>query len=240
MKAAALGVLTVLTIFISLFFGAADINPAQALQALFGQGTETHRLIINELRLPRALLGAVIGAGLGASGAALQGYTRNPLAAPGILGFSACAALGAVTALYFGLSAWVPVAALLGTTLGALLILTLAGPRKSASTLILAGVGVGALATALTGLIMNFAPNPWALSEIIYWLMGSLKNAEMNSLMICAPLTFIGFITLLVIGPDLKTLSLGEDTAQSLGVSLGKVRALLIRALPYVSVAASP
>ena len=228
MKAAALGVLTVLTIFISLFFGAADINPAQALQALFGQGTETHRLIINELRLPRALLGAVIGAGLGASGAALQGYTRNPLAAPGILGFSACAALGAVTALYFGLNTWAPVAALLGTTLGALLILTLAGPRKSASTLILAGVGVGALATALTGLIMNFAPNPWALSEIIYWLMGSLKNAEMNSLMICAPLTLIGFIALLVIGPDLKTLSLGEDTAQSLGVSLGKVRALLI------------
>ena len=99
MKAAALGVLSVLTIFISLFFGAADINPAQAIQALFGHGTETHQLIINELRLPRALLGAVIGAGLGASGAALQGYTRNPLAAPGILGFSACAALGAVTAL---------------------------------------------------------------------------------------------------------------------------------------------
>jgi len=228
MKLAFLCISTLAVILASLFFGAADITPAQTWQALLGQGNDVHQVIIQELRLPRALLGAVIGAGLGASGAALQGYTRNPLAAPGILGFSACAALGAVTALYFGFSQWVPLAALLATILGAVLILTLAGPRKSASTLILAGVGVGALATALTGLIMNFAPNPWALSEIIYWLMGSLKNAEMNGLMMCAPLTVIGIICLLFIGPDLKALSLGEETAQSLGVSLGKLRALLI------------
>ena len=121
-----------------------------------------------------------------------------------------------------------PLAALIGTVLGAALILTLAGPRKGAATLILAGVGVGALATALTGLIMNFAPNPWALSEIVYWLMGSLKNAELTGLMICAPLTFFGIGVLFVVGPDLKTLSLGEDTAQSLGVSLKRVRAMLL------------
>ena len=228
MKTALLILFTVAAIGLSLFFGAADISAAQTWSALWGQGRDVHQLIVRELRLPRALLGAFIGAGLGASGAALQGYTRNPLAAPGILGFSACAALGAVTALYFGLSQWVPLAALIGTIIGAILILALAGPRKGASTLILAGVGVGALATALTGLIMNFAPNPWALSEIIYWLMGSLKNAEMNGLMICAPLTMIGIAMLLVIGPDLKTLSLGEETAQSLGVSLSKVRAFLI------------
>ncbi len=228
MKTALLILFTIAVIGLSLFFGAADISATQTWQALWGNGTDVHQLIIRELRLPRALLGAIIGAGLGASGAALQGYTRNPLAAPGILGFSACAALGAVTALYFGFSQWVPLAALIGTIIGAMLILTLAGPRKGASTLILAGVGVGALATALTGLIMNFAPNPWALSEIIYWLMGSLKNAEMNGLIICAPLTFIGIGLLLLIGPDLKTLSLGEETAQSLGVSLTKVRALLI------------
>ena len=228
MKLGVLIFVTLAVMGVSLFFGPADISPVQAWQALWGQGEDVHQLIVRELRLPRALLGAVIGAGLGASGAALQGYTRNPLAAPGILGFSACAALGAVTALYFGLASWVPLAALLGTTLGAALILMLTGPRKGAATLILAGVGVGALATALTGLIMNFAPNPWALSEIVYWLMGSLKNAEMNGLMICAPLTLIGIAILLVVGPDLKTLSLGEDTAQSLGVSLKRVRALLI------------
>lgn len=213
---------------LSLFFGAADLTAAQTLRALLGQGREIDVTIVRELRLPRALLGAVIGAGLGASGAALQGYTRNPLAAPGILGFTSCAALGAVIALYFGFAAAVPLAALIGTGLGAILILKIAGPRKGASTLILAGVGVGALATALTGLIMNFAPNPWALSEIVYWLMGSLKNAEVGGLLICAPLTAIGIILLLLIGPDLRALSLGEETATSLGVSLGKVRALLI------------
>ncbi len=228
MKLGVLIFVTLAVMGVSLFFGAADISPAQAWQALWGQGEDVHQLIVRELRLPRALLGAVIGAGLGASGAALQGYTRNSLAAPGILGFSACAALGAVTALYFGLAGWVPLAALIGTVLGAALILTLAGPRKGAATLILAGVGVGALATALTGLIMNFAPNPWALSEIVYWLMGSLKNAELTGLMICAPLTFFGIGVLFVVGPDLKTLSLGEDTAQSLGVSLKRVRAMLL------------
>lgn len=219
---------TILAILLSLFFGAADLSVSQTLGALLGNGREIDITIVRELRLPRALLGAVIGAGLGASGAALQGYTRNPLAAPGILGFTSCAALGAVIALYFGFTHFVPFAALIGTVLGALLILKIAGPRKGASTLILAGVGVGALATALTGLIMNFAPNPWALSEIVYWLMGSLKNAELGGLFICAPLTGLGIALLLFVGPDLRTLSLGEETATSLGVSLGKVRALLI------------
>jgi len=228
MKFVCLIIGTLAAILLSLFFGTANLSVAQTLQALMGQGREIDVTIVRELRLPRALLGAVIGAGLGASGAALQGYTRNPLAAPGILGFTSCAALGAVIALYFGFSQAVPFAALLGTALGAWLILQIAGPRKGAATLILAGVGVGALATALTGLIMNFAPNPWALSEIVYWLMGSLKNAEMGGLIICAPLTALGIALLLYVGPDLRTLSLGEETATSLGVSLGKVRALLI------------
>lgn len=228
MKLALLMIGTLAAILFSLLFGAADLSVSQTLSALLGNGREIDVIIVRELRLPRALLGAVIGAGLGASGAALQGYTRNPLAAPGILGFTSCAALGAVIALYFGFNKAVPFAALIGTVLGALLILKIAGPRKGASTLILAGVGVGALATALTGLIMNFAPNPWALSEIVYWLMGSLKNAELGGLMICAPLTVLGIALLLFVGPDLRTLSLGEETAVSLGVSLGKVRALLI------------
>jgi len=228
MKLAFLILGTALAILLSLFFGAAELSTAQTLQALLGNGRDIDITIVRELRLPRALLGAVIGAGLGASGAALQSYTRNPLAAPGILGFTSCAALGAVLALYFGYNAGISLAALIGTALGALLILKIAGPRKGASTLILAGVGVGALATALTGLIMNFAPNPWALSEIVYWLMGSLKNAEVGGLLICAPLTALGLALLVFIGPDLRTLSLGEETAISLGVSLGKVRLVLI------------
>lgn len=228
MKTTILIIFTLLALFISLFFGAANIGTSETLAALFGQGRDIDVLVVQQLRLPRALLAGFIGAGLGASGAALQGYTRNPLAAPGILGFSACAALGAVAALYFGLSKFVPLASLLGAALGAVLILAISGPRKGSSTLILAGVGVGALATALTGLIMNFAPNPWALSEIVYWLMGSLRNAELGGLYICGPLTLLGLTILFLMGPDLRTLSLGEETGASLGVNLRHVQIMLI------------
>lgn len=228
MKLACLIIFTILSIGLSLFVGTADLSMSQSLSGLLGHGSELENLIMQQLRLPRAAMAAFIGAGLGASGAALQGYTRNPLAAPGILGFSACAAFGAVVALYFGFSNFVPFAALAGAALGAGLILLMTGPRKSASTLILAGVGIGALATAFTGLLMNFAPNPWALSEIVYWLMGSLQNAELSGLMICGPFTVLGLAILFYLGPDLQAMSLGEDTAVSLGVSLSRVKWALI------------
>lgn len=213
---------------LSLLTGTTPIPLPAALAALFGHGETAHILIMQELRLPRTLLAGCIGAGLGASGAALQGYTRNGLAAPGILGFSACASLGAVIALYSGLDQWVPVTALVGAAVGVILIMFMTGVRKGAATLVLAGVGLGALATALTGLIMNFAPNPWALSEIVYWMMGSLRNADMGALYICAPLTLPGLVCLIFIGQDLKTLSLGELTAQSLGVSVVRVQTLVV------------
>jgi iron complex transport system permease protein len=228
MRIALLIIGTLLAIIAALFIGPAPIGIGETLAALFGKGEESAVLIIQQIRAPRAALAAVIGAGLGASGAALQGYTRNPLADGGILGFSACAALGAVTALYFGFAAWTPLAALIGAGLGAIAILLLVGARKGAGTLILAGVGIGALATALTGLAMNFAPNPWALSEIVYWLMGSLREADLNGLAMAGPLTAIGIGALLFTGADLRALSLGEDTAISLGVSLRRVQILLI------------
>ncbi len=228
MKIAAVISLGLIAMLLSITIGPTHIEPFAAIKAAFGIGDPLHVDIVRDIRLPRTLLAAIIGAGLGASGAALQGFTRNPLAAPGILGFSACAALGAVAALYFGLTSWVPLAALIGAALGATMLLLISGPQKGANTLILAGVGVGALATAITGLLMNMAPNPWALSEIVYWMMGSLKNADMDSIRSCALLTAMGMLCLICIGPDLKTLSLGELTAQSLGVSLGRVQILLV------------
>lgn len=228
MKYLALVAFAICTIVGSLFIGPANIALTDVIAALLGRADADTQLIIHELRLPRALLGAFVGAGLGASGAALQAYTRNPLAAPGILGFSACAALGAVAALYFGHQNLVPFAALIGAGLGAAGLLALTGLRKSAATLILTGVGIGALATAMTGLIMNFAPNPWALSEIVYWLMGSLRNADKAALLLCAPLTLLGIFILWFASSDLNTLSLGEDTAVSLGVSLTRVKVLTV------------
>ena len=192
-----LALLLVLAVFLSVFAGwqggiadlAAAINGSDALSAQ----------ILRELRLPRAFLGGLIGLGLGGAGAVLQGYFRNPLADPGVVGVSASAGLGAVLALYFGLSASfafaVPVAAVFGAVVGVTALLLLAGNRASATTLILAGVAVGAIATAFTALLMNLAPNPWALAEIAYWLMGSLKDASWNELGFAAPLILLGLGT---------------------------------------------
>ncbi|NNC38193.1 MAG: iron ABC transporter permease [Acidimicrobiales bacterium] len=223
-----LGLFTVLSALISLTVGALPLSPSEFFLALIGAGEPTHRTIVHDIRLPRTLLALLIGAGLGASGAALQSYTRNPLADPGILGFSAMAALGAVIALYFGQSMFVTPGALIGAGLGALLILAIAGRQQGSTLLVLAGVGVGSLATALTGLIMNFAPNPWALSEIVYWLMGSLRNASWTGVGMCAGLTLAGLAALFICAIDFRTLSLGEDTAKSLGVSLSRVRFLTV------------
>ncbi len=228
MKLALLIVFCVLAALLSLSIGALHIPFRDFLPALFGHGDDVHVTILQDLRAPRTILALFIGAGLGASGAALQGYTRNPLADPGILGFSATAAFGAVLALYFGHHNWITPAALMGAGLGAGLLLAMAGRRQGATVLILAGVGIGALATSLTGLLMNFAPNPWALSEIVYWLMGSLRNASFDAAVLCGALTLLGLLCLFLTGPDLRTLSLGEDTAKSLGVSLGRVRLLLV------------
>ncbi|RKQ68988.1 iron complex transport system permease protein [Litorimonas taeanensis] len=223
---------TAILIYGALFLGSTALSPRAVWLAVMGQGDPLTQTIITEVRLPRLLLALCIGAGLGGSGAALQGYTRNDLAAPGLLGFSACAALGAVCALYFGQRLWITPAAILGALIGAGLIFTMTLAKghagESSGQLILAGIGIGALATALTGLLMNLAPNPWALSEIVYWMMGSLDKAHMDQVWICAGFTLLGLLCLTFTGAYLKSLSLGEETAKSLGVNLRFTQALII------------
>lgn len=188
--------------------------------------------ILLELRLPRSLLGALVGAGLGASGAALQGFFRNPLADPGIVGVTASSGLGAVVALYFGLTSlsllMVPIAATLGGLVGVSALLLLAGPRANSTTLILSGVAVSAVASAGTALLMNLSPNPWALAEIAYWLMGSLADASWNEVRFATPLILVGLLILVLVRNDLDPLSLGEETARSLGVNLPRLRLAIV------------
>ncbi|MBO6796487.1 iron ABC transporter permease [Maricaulis sp.] len=188
--------------------------------------------ILAELRFPRAILGALVGAGLGASGAALQGFFRNPLADPGIVGVSASSGLGAVIALYFGLAGisllMIPMAAALGGLVGVGFLLLLAGRRASSTTLILSGVAVSAVASSMTALLMNLSPNPWALAEIAYWLMGSLADANWNEVRFAAPLILAGTTLLVLVRNDLDPLSLGEETARSLGVNLPWLRLAIV------------
>jgi iron complex transport system permease protein len=223
-----LSIVCLLAMALSLFIGPSNLNAGEVISALYGGAAPSVNSIIQDIRLPRAALAAVVGAGLGASGAALQGFTRNPLAAPGLLGFSACAALGAVVALYFNADAWISPAAIGFAVFGALAITLFSRRKPGAAGLVLAGIGIGALATAITGLIMNLAPNPWALSELVYWLMGSLKNADGSDLLIAGPLTGIGCLLLCLSGSSLRVLGLGEDTAQSLGVSVGRTQILIV------------
>ncbi|MGH8529853.1 MAG: FecCD family ABC transporter permease [Nevskiales bacterium] len=193
-----------------------------------GAQAETLRLILIEIRLPRALLGLLLGAALGLSGAALQGFLRNPLADAGLIGISATASFGAVLALYTGLYASfalaLPLGGLLGAGLGVLLIYLLAGHDSSMLTLILTGVAINSFAGALTALVLNFAPNPYAILEIVFWLLGSLADRSLDHFWLALPFVLAGTALLFSSARALDALSLGEDSAASLGFRLATVR----------------
>ena len=216
----------------SLLIGPAALGLAESLTALLrGEGGPVV-LVMQEIRLPRAILGLLVGAVLGLSGAAMQGFLRNPLAEPGLIGVSSSAALGAVLALQSGLAAAfalaLPLAALAGAGVSVLLILLLAGPRGGALSLILAGIAISALTGALTSLVLNLSPNPFAAMEIVYWMMGSLADRSMTHVWLAAPFMLAGMALLLLTGRALDALTLGEDAARSLGVNLERLRLLLI------------
>ena len=189
-------------------------------------------LILYEIRLPRTLLAIIIGASLGISGAALQGMLRNPLAEPGVIGVSASAALGAVIVFYFGLSRVFPLALPLGGITGALLAVVilhlLAGKNSSILTLILAGVAISSLSSALTALALNLAPNPFASLEIFFWLMGSLSDRSFLHVWLILPTTLLGWWLMLSVRRGLDALSLGEDTATSMGVNVQSLNKRII------------
>jgi iron complex transport system permease protein len=188
-------------------------------------------LVMAELRLPRALLGLMIGAMLGASGAVMQGYLRNPLADPGVLGVSASAALGAVLALFLGLgvSPLLVSAFGMGGAVAAMgLLALLAGRNGSATGFILAGVVLSSLAGALTALLISLAPNPFALEEIVTWLMGALTDRGWAEVIRVSPFVALGLLLLAGTGRALDALSLGEPAARSLGIDPARTRWLVI------------
>lgn len=216
----------------SLLFGPARLSPLSLWHALTGQGDPMVRAILFQLRLPRALLGLLIGAMLGLGGAAMQGYLRNPLAEPGILGVSSAAALGAVVAIYWQLATAYPIALPLLAIGGALASLVplvwLSRRGESTLSLILAGIAVATLAGAGISLALNLAPNPFAAMEITTWLLGSLEDRAFADVWIALPCVVIGMVLLLWDARALDALSLGEDAARTLGVDLPRVRLRLM------------
>ena len=235
--------LAVVALFaLSLLVGPAGIGAGESLSALLGEHGALS-MVMREIRLPRAILAVMVGASLGLAGAAMQGYLRNPLAEPGLIGVSGAAALGAVIALQTGFATAfalaLPVSALAGALVAVLLILTLAGPGGSALALILAGVAISALAGALTSLVLNLSPNPFAANEIVFWMMGSLADRSFAHVAMALPVMALGWVLLASLGRGLDALTLGEDAAASMGINLPRLRLRLVAGVACVVGAAT-
>ena len=208
---------------LSLLAGRVWIDP-------FDPQTANAVVILLELRLPRAVLALVVGAGLGAAGAAMQGYLRNPLADPGLFGIAPGAALGAVLSLSLGAaSVWaLPLFALIGAGGAMALLAVIAGRNGGVALFTLAGMMIASLAGALMSLAISLSPTPFALSEIVTWLMGALADRSWRDVWIAAPLTVAGLAVLAAARRGLDALTLGEPAARSLGIAPGRLRGLMI------------
>lgn len=189
------------------------------------------RIVFVELRVPRALLGILIGMALGMAGAAMQSYLRNPLADPGTLGVSAMAALGAVLSIFFGIAGvhpWVlPLCGVAGGMLAMAALFLLAGRAASVLTLVLSGVILSSLAVAGISLVLSLSPSPWAAGEIIRWMLGALTDRSLDDLTLATPMIAVGAVLILLCRESLNALTLGEVGARSLGINLRRAQWML-------------
>jgi iron complex transport system permease protein len=228
---ALVGLVTLLALG-SLGTGPVKLSPLTVLDALFGGGSDVQQIIVREIRLPRAILALAIGAILGLSGAALQGLLRNPLASPSLFGAPQSAAFGAVLMISLGwadVRSWaLPAAGITMAFLSVFVLLGIAGRNAGLLLLILAGLAISSLAGAATALVMNLSPNPFAALEIAFWLLGSLEDRSFRHVTLALPFIVAGAIILMSQRSAFRALSLGEETAQSLGVNVSRLRLLVI------------
>lgn len=224
----ALIIASILALIAACFLGSTSLPADRLLAALFGGADAGDRLVVWQIRLPRAIAAYIVGAALGISGAALQGLLRNPLAEPGVLGVSASASLMATFSLYYGIATitpWaLPIAAIIGA-LTATAVITIAALRtQSVVTLILIGVGLSSFAGAAMSLLMNLAPNPFSLSDMINWMLGSVANRSFDEIRLAAPFILAGGLILFATRRGLSALTLGEEAASGIGLDLRRQR----------------
>ena len=225
-------VASALLMLAAIMLGSTPLGTRHILQALMGQGSPGDAIVLWEIRLPRAMAAYAVGAALGLSGAALQGLLRNPLAEPGVLGVSASASLFATFTLYFGFSAIsslvLPLAAIAGALVATSFLAVVALRVNSVIALILIGVGISSFSGALMTLLMNLAPNPFSLSDMINWMMGTVANRSFEDILFAAPFLIFGAMLILSSGRDLSAFTLGEEAASGIGVSLTTVRMKIV------------
>ena len=228
----ALAALLLAAILLALLLGSVSLSPLRVLGALVLRGDPGDALVVWQIRLPRALAAAMVGAALGMSGAALQGLLRNPLAEPGILGVSATSALFATFVLFFGLAGacalMLPLAAIGGALTATLLVALAAVRTRSAVTLLLVGIGLSSFSAALMALLMNLAPNPFTLADMINWTLGTVANRSLADLVYAAPFLVLGMAIMLATRRGLAALTLGEEAAEGVGVDLARQRLAVI------------
>jgi len=227
-----LGGLLLIAALLSLSLGSTSVNTVGGLLDWLRGADTLKAIVIGDIRLPRTLLAICVGAALGLSGAALQGLLRNPLADPGLIGASQGAALGAAAVFYFGLLSFAgemapALAGLLGAGIALVLMLALAGSSRP-SMVIMAGLAISTISGAALAMVLNFAPNPFAMQELVFWLLGSVSERGLDHLRILLPALLIGGVLILRQRPLLYGLSLGERTAQSLGLNVKRGSRLIV------------
>lgn len=215
-----------LAVMAGIAFGAADIHVRTVLDSIFAfDATDTNHLIIQTLRLPRAITAMLVGAALGVAGAIMQGLTRNPLADPGLLGIESGAALAVVGGVFLFHINSLPVYAVfafIGGTLTALIVYALGSMGRGGATpfkLTIAGAALSSLLSSLTTAILMF--NQRSLEEVRFWLAGSVAGREMSLVLEAAPFLVGGLLLSFIMGRQITTLSMGEDIARGLGQSIG-------------------
>ena len=229
---AVLVAVVIVLLLISLGVGPVRLSPIDVIDGLIGGGSDVQQVIVREIRLPRAILAFAIGGMLGLSGAALQGLLRNPLASPSLFGAPQSAAFGAVLVIALGLAdvrSWaLPVAAIIAAFASVFALLAIAGRNAGLLILILAGLALSSLAGAATALVMNLSSNPFVVLEIAFWLLGSLEDRSFQHVVLALPFIVAGAILLLGQRNAFRALSLGEETAQSLGIDVARLRLMVI------------
>lgn len=221
----------VLSMVVLLQWGAVEMSVGELLQCVTGNcATSLQEAVVWQIRLPRILLGFLVGAGLACSGAIMQTAIRNPLADPYLFGVVAGAGLGIVVAnlLLPSLSAaWYPLMAFAGAAGAILFVISLAYYLRRIEVIVLCGVAVAFMLGAATQLLLYMA-EPLASNRIMFWLMGSLAGAEMAQVALLAPIFFVALILALVMHRQLQVLLLDDDSARSLGVNAVQLRMVLL------------
>ncbi|MCC2095716.1 MAG: iron ABC transporter permease [Hyphomicrobiales bacterium] len=210
----------------SLLTGPVFLTPPEVVTGLMGKDPSL-AIIVQELRLPRVALSLGVGAILGLCGAAAQSLTRNPLAEPAIFGTPQAAAFGAVLVLYSGsasaVSLWLPLAAITAAMLSLILTVWLLRANPNIISLLLVGLGIGSLAGAATSLVISFSSNPYAIMEIVFWLMGSFEDRSVQHVLLAYPFFILSALLIFPCGRGYQALTLGEDVAWSLGFNVRRI-----------------